>query len=465
MIRSFSRREMLVAAAGVLGTGLSPGEDTIAGGAYELSTFTTDVTPPVGHPMLVDLSPPAKAVDDPLLANGFVLKGAGQPVVLVAVDWMEIRNDAYDRWRAVLAEAAKTVPSRVLVSCLHSHDAPTADLEAQKILQRHGLRARVCDLDFHEAAVQRVARALRQGLTKSRPITHLGLGQAKVKEVASNRRYLGPDGKPRFDRGSATTDPYARAQPENTIDPWLKTPSFWDHDQPVAAVTAYATHPQSYYRTGRVTCDFPGLARNRRQADDPRVMQIQVAGASGNVTAGKYNDGSPQNRVLLADRVYRAMVASWAVTRRQPLRQCEFRTAALHLRPREGPRFTVEDLEKQLVPATGARASLAALGLSWRKRVEAGRPLDVPALDFGNAQLVLLPAEAYIEFQLYAQELRPDSFVVVLGYGECAPGYIPIERAWREGDSNLNDWCWVAPGAERSLKTALAAVLKPPVAR
>jgi hypothetical protein len=47
-----------------------------------------------------------------------------------------------------------------------------------------------------------------------------------------------------------------------------------------------------------------------------------------------------------------------------------------------------------------------------------------------------------------------------MGYGECAPGYIPIERAWAENDSNLHDWCWVAPGAERALTQALEMALK-----
>ena len=34
------------------------------------------------------------------------------------------------------------------------------------------------------------------------------------------------------------------------------------------------------------------------------------------------------------------------------------------------------------------------------------------------AQLVLLPAESYVEYQLLAQKLRPDDFVLVMGYGE-----------------------------------------------
>src|SRR5205823_13414019 len=133
----------------------------------------------------------------------------------------------------------------------------------------------------------------------TRPITHLGIGQAKVEKVASNRRYVGPDGKPRFNRMSATRDADIRAAADGAIDPWLKTLSFWDGDQPVLALSCYATHPMSYYGNGGVSADFVGLARKRRQADDERIVQIYTSGCSGNVTAGKYHDGAPANRAVL----------------------------------------------------------------------------------------------------------------------------------------------------------------------
>jgi hypothetical protein len=67
--------------------------------------------------------------------------------------------------------------------------------------------------------------------------------------------------------------------------------------------------------------------------------------------------------------------------------------------------------------------SEAAMGLAWYERVKHGHRVEVPCLDFGPAQLMLLPAEAYVEFQLYAQEVRPKDFVMVMGYGESGPGY------------------------------------------
>ena len=425
-----------------------------------LATFTVDITPPIGHPCMGGGVAPVQKIEDPLFAHGFVLLGAGKPVVVVAVDWCEIRNDAYERWRSVIAEAAGTEPLRVLVSCLHQHDAPIADLDAQRLLDAHKAKGKICDLDFHEKTVQRVGQAVRESLKQPRKITHYGIGEAKVEQVASNRRYV-VDGKPRFGRGSTTRDPKIRAEPDGVIDPFLKTLSFWDGEQAVLAMSCYATHPMSYYGKGGVTADFVGLARQRRQADDPGIKQIYVSGCSGNVTAGKYNDGSVENRPILAERIYEAMRLAWKNTKRHPLDNVRFDSTTMRLEPRDGPGFTIEDFKKRI--ETDARPfgqCLAALGWSWRKRADAGATIDVPMLDLGKAQLVLMPAEAYVEFQLKAQEIRPDSFVMVLGYGECAPGYIPTEQAVREKDSNLGDWCWVAPGAESRMVEALAKLLK-----
>lgn len=99
-------------------------------------------------------------------------------------------------------------------------------------------------------------------------------------------------------------------------------------------------------------------------------------------------------------------------------------------------------------------------GPAWYERVRRGHRIELPVVfDLGLAQLLLLPGEAYVEFQLHAQELRPESFVMVLGYGECGTGYIPIERAWAEADTNLHDWAWTPPGSEAVMKAALRAAL------
>jgi hypothetical protein len=429
---------------------------------FRLATFSADVTIPMGHPCMGGGIAPAKAVRDPLEARGVVLMQDGAPaVVIVAVDWCEIRNDAYERWRDALADAAGTNRKRVFVSSVHQHDAPVVDLRAEHILREHKARGSVCDPAFHEVAVQRVAAALKESLKASRPITHVGTGKAKVDRVASNRRYLDPDGHPAFGRTSATRDAHAREEPEGTIDPFLRTLSFWNGDQAIAALNVYATHPMSRYGEGMVSADFVGDARRKRQKDDPAIFQIYLSGASGNVTAGKYNDGSPENRAILADRIHRGMVDAWEDTERHAITSAHFRCVPLPLKPREEAGFSVAELTRTLTTDPNPfHQCLAAMGLSWRNAADAGKVIDLPVIDFGFAQWLLLPGESYVEFQLLAQSLRPGSFIVVTGYGECATGYVPTGKAIAEHDGNLRDWCWVAPGSEEIMTKALKDALK-----
>ena len=48
-----------------------------------------------------------------------------------------------------------------------------------------------------------------------------------------------------------------------------------------------------------------------------------------------------------------------------------------------------------------------------------GQAIDMPCLDLGPAQIVLQPGEAFVGYQLMAQQIRPKSFVMSIGYGEC----------------------------------------------
>ena len=213
--------------------------------ALHLATFSQDVTPPLGHPLCGGWIEPVRGVDDPLRALGVVLLGCGAPVVLCAVDWCGIRNDAHKAWVEALAKAAHTTPERVAVQCVHPHNAPFADTKAEKLLRAIPGAPTSLDLKYFARAVADTAAAVKASLAKTRTFTSIGIGQAKVERVASNRRILGADGKIEYTRTSATKDPKARAEPEGLIDPFLKTLSFWEGDKPLAALSYYATHPMS----------------------------------------------------------------------------------------------------------------------------------------------------------------------------------------------------------------------------
>jgi hypothetical protein len=425
--------------------------------ALHLSTFAAGVTPPLGHPLCGGWIEPVRGVDDPLRALGVVLLGMGQPIVLCAVDWCGIRNGAHQAWRKALAEAAHTIPSCVAVQCVHPHNAPFADIEAEKLLQAVKGPPSL-DLKYHEQAVSRTAEALKASLGNTVRFTHIGVGKAKVEQVASSRRILGDDGKVKYVRYSATKDPKIRDEPEGLIDPRLKTLSFWDNDKPLAALHYYATHPMSYYGDGMVTSDVCGLARDKRRADDPRVFQVYFTGCAGNVTAGKYNDGSRENRPVLRDRIYAAMKAAWDATTRQEVTGWEWRAEPLTFAPRSEKTFGAEESRRMLEDATEskARRGNGAFQLAWLKRIET--PIDLTCLDFGKVQVLHLPGEPFIEYQLKAQELRKDAFVCVAGYGDGGPGYIPTRKAYFEG--GYEPTVALAAPCEEQLYKAMAKLLK-----
>jgi hypothetical protein len=427
--------------------------------AFHLATFSADVTPPIGHPLCGGWIEPVRGVDDPLRALGVILLGMGQPVVLCAVDWCGLRNDAHDAWRQALAQATHTVANRVAVHCVHPHNAPFVDLEAQRLSQATAGAPHCVDLKFFQRVVSQTAAAATAALKNTVEFTHLGVGQARVQQVASNRRILGPDGKVRYTRTSATRDKRIRDEPEGLIDPWLKTLSFWNGNRPLAALHFYATHPMSYYGDGRVSSDFCGLARQRRQQDDGKVFQTYFTGCAGNITAGKYNDGNPKNRPVLRDRVYDAMAAAWQATVRHPVKEWQWRSEPVTLPPRTEATFSAEQSRKVLADpkATAARRGNAAFQLGWLARQK--RPIEITCLDFGPALMLHLPGEPFIEYQLHAQQLRKDSFVCVAGYGDGGVGYIPTAQAYLEGGYEPTV-ALAGPKSEAILHRAMANVTR-----
>ena len=259
-----------------------------------VATFDVDATPPIGSHMAYD--PVTNSWDLGLRARGLVLRGAGQPIVLCALDWIGIGNEGHDAFRRLLAEAAGTTPSRVAVHTVHQHDAPDCDFGAEQILREAGVDPVSYEGTFAREVLRRLRVAVREAQEHEQPITHLGLGEALVREVASNRRILGADGRVRATRFTTCRDPALRAEPEGTIDPAVSLVSFWSSNRPVAVLSYYAVHPQSYYRTGVPNPDFPGVARFLRQLAVPTALHVHFNGAGGNLGAGKYNDGSPENR-------------------------------------------------------------------------------------------------------------------------------------------------------------------------
>lgn len=425
-----------------------------------VGTFVVDASPPIGSPLAYNR---CDSVGMPLTARGIVLLGEGKPMVLCAVDWIGLSNDGYEHWRNAIAKAVKTSPDRVSVNALHQHDAPRCDFSAERRLAEQGLGGVMFDVVFARQVIKNVASAAKQAADSASVVTHLGLSQAKVEKVASNRRILGPDGKVKFVRYTACGNPEMRAEPEGTIDPFVKSISFWNEEKPLVVITYYATHPQSYYRTGVANADFPGIARYMRQTTLNGLTHIHFNGAGGNIGAGKYNDGAHENRQTLAIRLAEGMSKAYQATEKHPITAADVSWKTVPVVLPASPHMNEESLFAELndSKASPQRRTYVAKELTWLLRCKARDTIDLTCLTLGPARILNMPGELAVEYQLAAQEMRPDLFVAMAAYGEYAPGYICMKEHYQQGGYEDSPRASrVAPEVEDVLMPAMKELLK-----
>ena len=418
------------------------------------ATFVCDVTPPLGSPLPECKPPFAATADIPLLAKGVVISDGNTRYALCAFDYCELRLGAYNAFRRSIADALDVNELHIEVHCLHPHDAPLYDSNAEFLAEMVPSPPRTTDLEFVALATARVAAAAREALARLQPLTHVACGKARVEKFASNRRVPLPDGKIGI-RLSHCNDPVLIAAPEGLIDPWLRTVTLLNHHHPIARLHYYASHPQSYYGKGHMNPDTTGIAREHLEREEG-IPQIYFNGCAGNVAAGKYNDGSHPMRAILANRLYEGMKAAIAATGEPEPATIEWKMTDVPFPPRPEPYFSEDNLRAVLSDPTKTypvRMS-ASLALAWRERLKMRPAIDITAYRLGPATILHLPGEAFVEYQLYAQSLRPQGFIAVASYGDGGTGYICTDKAFAEGGYEPTQ-SFVGPPTEEILKAAI----------
>ena len=452
MLRSIVKTFVLIAALDCIGAHTFAEEAA----AVRLSTFRCDVTPPLDGRSFGGWAQPLTKLEDPLSAKGIVLDDGHGRYVICALDWCELCNSTHRLFCRKIAAAAGTDASRVAVQCLHQHTAPVIDGDRERLIrQATGAHGRT-DLQWVETVSDRLSAAVKDSLERMQPVDRLGLGQAKVQRVAATRRVLGKDGKIHV-RYSACKDPVLRAEPEGYIDPLLKTVTFARGDRPLVRLHYYATHPQTGRNDGWVGMDCVGYAREKLQRQE-KVVQIYFTGCAGDVTMGKYNDGSLEARAELTERLLAGMEASVAATRFAPLGAIRWRVVPVLLPARTDGQYdpvqnraTLDDKK-----ATADAREHAALRLAFRQR--SGQPIELSMLAIGELRILHLPGEPMVEFQLFAQRCASQQFVAVAGYGDGGTGYICTQASYGQGGYEPTATA-ISPDGEAVLKSAIRQLL------
>lgn len=412
-------------------------------GEIKVAAFRADATPSLGEPLI--WVTPAKEILDPLWAKGVVLDDGRRRVVICAVDWCGIGGSIYEELRTRIASAAGTTVLRVALQSVHQHSAPYVDGSAYEVMRAEGSPPLLMSPSYLEQFGARLSEAVQDAVKRLEPFDRIGTGKATVERVASARRLM-HDGRLLIRFSSGGRDPMMAQLEEGPVDREIRTITFAKGRKAIARLHYYASHPQTFCCDGRVSGDFVSEARERVEKGEG-IPQIYFTGCAGDVTVGKYNDGTLEARAGLAKRMEAGITASAAATVYKPVRSFRWRTAPLKL-PAKTPPAKAEH-----APEARYRA---ALGVAF---AGGSRTIEASALEIGPAVILHLPGEPFLEYQRFAQSAAGGRFVAVAGYGNITPGYLCTDQAYGEGGYEPSA-SYTGPGTEQAVKDVIGLLMK-----
>lgn len=419
-----------------------------------ISTFQVDCTPPIGS--MVGLTPGSSAerVNDPLYMRGIILDCDGELSVLASLDYCALLNTSYDDFRYAIANAINADAGKIIIHCVHQHDAPLIDFQIEKYIDPENYY----DRKWFLRVIKKCAEAARKSLRKAVKVKKIGYSETRMHGYASNRRIKMPDGTIKM-RPSRCKDKELKAMPAGIIDPMLRTVAFTgSEDRVIASMSFYATHPQTCNDGKNFSADAPGEALTLIKNDFPESLHLFCTGAAGNVGAGKYS--SPVNiegnrrhfgfllantiaHNLLSLRFKDADEATWS--------QASFPFPA---RPMDRQKM-LEELSSQ---KTSLVQKISNIALLCCDDYQSNPNYVIRLFNISGIKILFLPGEPFVEYQLYAQSLIPDEFLAVAA--NCCDNflYLPTAVAVEAGYEG-NYFCRTTSGFEHMFKSAMQKLL------
>lgn len=165
---------------------------------------------------------------------------------------------------------------------------------------------------------------------------------------------------------------------------------------------------------------------------------------------------------MLTQRMADGMKRAWEATKKSPISASDLDWRVERVKLPLAATLQREPLEKTLADTTANdRDRLnASTKLALLNRSEAGHQFELTRLRLGNVNVLHMPGELFIEYQLAAQQMKPDATVCMAAYGDYAPGYIGTEIAYTQGGYEVQaSSSNTAPQVEKVLMDAMRKLL------
>ncbi|GAA1269122.1 neutral/alkaline non-lysosomal ceramidase N-terminal domain-containing protein [Pseudonocardia aurantiaca] len=390
-----------------------------------------DITPPAGAAMsgFAARETPATGVHDSLLVHALVVGDTA----LVTVDVVGLHEDDCAEIRA----RCGLPPDHVVVHATHTHGGPVS------------MRGRLGD-PLDEAWLATVVRACAESVAEA---------SARREPVSATAGY---GGRPAVARN--------RRRPGGPVDDEVPVVLLRRSDGSLlAGVVSYACHPVVLGADNTLfTADYPGVVRRvmaERLGGGPVLFVTGCAGDAntGHTAAASISTAASADRTFEAcERVgKRIAAAGLALTPRDRATRPGARPAVaavasevrleLDVPDRTALLADLERWEQDAAEADSAHRALRHCWIGWGRglldhphpRSAAGHLARVTVLRWDEAMLVALPGEPFAaaahEIREHAARKQPDATVLVAGYSNGCPGYLPTSEEYPHGGYEVCD--------------------------
>ncbi len=433
--------------------------------SLQVGIATHDITPTkpmflVGYPHVPRTS---TGTHDPLGATAFYLADGGRELMTIALDLCYICHEDVRAWRAEIERRTGIPSGHILISPTHTHSGPNTDAI---LAWRADLIVPPPDPEYMKFLGQHIIETAAAAKQNAQP-ARLAITTARAEGVGCNR-----------------LDPKGPHDPEVGILCARRR----DNDQVFALLLIYSMHPTVLHEDSTLfTGDFIAYTRQHLQEALPGVQIAYHNGTSGNLSPRHHVKGQT---FAEAERLGRKLGEQvLAVVR--AVRGAEFRDSvplaatADYIAPptRRYPpvaeteanlkrvQAEYERLKRDGAPKPEVRTAECALfGAQFMDRLareEASgeadkvrqryRQVEVQALRIGDAFIVALPGEHFVEYGLRIKKEAPGrAFVITMANGDMQ-GYIVTPEA--EAASTYEAQFRFFPSAAGDLMAATAVMV------
>jgi hypothetical protein len=463
-------------------------------GGFRCGSAAVEITPPAGTHLAGSghgNHRPARTLLDPLFARALVFESGGKRICLVALDVTVVAEEYTDQIRKACKEWGMA-PEAVMVHGTQTHSAPALGnfmLDKDFPMKVSPNRAYLFggEKAFSEMATARAIEAVGEAVKGLKPAS-VGVGRAVAHGWAFNRRAITRQGTLKMPPSSHTPTPPLGPTDilyiEGPDDPELAVLCVRDEDLRVPAFMAnFTCHPVWAFSRPQTKCavtsDWPGvLTATLEKGLGDGCTGMVINGCCGNINPRPPFDSGSQ-------KSYREMGETLAARARQVIDTLQdfdenpavdFRTETVELDYRDIPAERAEEVERILsenpeplweesgeVDRKWFRAATTRSVELCRKRLPKF-PYEIQVFRVGDAAIVGLPGEPFVEGQLAVKMSSPAGLPMVAHMISHYAGYLPTRAAYansgHEANIDVTYWAKFAAGSLESVVERARAMIE-----